>query len=161
MGKQKWLKNLEESLLLHYFDMSKQLSMGQCYLLGPLCGKHCFKVQYSVSDPLAKITLKQGCQRRRGQKAVNAADPQGWNGKSVIQGKSFLYVLKDIFCNKNLKGNLRLKPQTTRGPFSSNLCDLVQNSQNTERIITICPPFETPFTYFKLTFTSYFYFMFI
>lgn len=97
VGKQKWLKNLAESLLLHYFDMSKQLSMGQCYLLGPLRGKHCSKVQYSVSDPPAKVTLKQRCQSRRDQITVNAADPRGWNGKSVKQGKSFLYLLKDIF----------------------------------------------------------------
>lgn len=148
MGKHKWLKNLAESFLLHYFDVSKQLSMGQCYLLGPLCGKHCFKVQYSVSDPLAKIALKQRCQSRRGQKTVNAADPRGWNGKSVIQGKSLLYLLKDIFCNKNLKGNLRLKPQTSRGPFSGNLCDLVQNSQNTERIITILSSIRDSFHIF-------------
>lgn len=38
-------------------------------------------------------------------------------------GQIFYIFFKDIFCNKNLKGNLRLKPQTSRGPFSGNLCD--------------------------------------
>lgn len=161
MGKQKWLKNLAESLLLHYFDVSKQPSMGQCYLLGPLHGNHCFKVQYSASSPLAKITLTQRCQSRRGQKAVNAADPRGWDGKSVIQGKSFLYLLKGIFCNKNLKGNLRLKPQRAGDPFQA-ICVIWFRILRTQRESSqFCPPFETPFTYFKLTFTSYFYFMFI